>query len=85
MNSHGPAGTEIWLPSTSRNNGFNNDFYVPWGFPDQVRNVSSLQLRCRAGSSYPSPQVAAMGIRQIEKPQLFGFIEKLSPEEKRDP
>lgn len=78
MNSHAPAGIEIWLQSTSRNNGFNNEFDVPWGFPDKVRNVDSLQLRCRTGSSYTSPQVAAMGIRQIEKPQLAKEKEDLS-------
>lgn len=62
---HAPAGIEIRLPSTGRNSDFNKDFYVPWSFPDTVRNVSLLWLRCRAGSSYPSPQVAVMGIRHL--------------------
>lgn len=62
MNPHAHAGMEIWLPSTGRNSDFNNDFYVPWSFPDTVRNVSSRRLRCRAGSSYLSPGVAVMGI-----------------------
>jgi len=67
VNPHAPAGTEIWLPSTGRNSDFSNDFYVLWGFPDTVRDTSSLQLRCRAGRSYPSPHVAVVGINMETK------------------
>lgn len=65
MIPHAAAGIEIRLPSTGRNSDFNNDFYLPWGFPDMVRNVSPLQLRCRVESSDSSPWVAVVGLQHL--------------------